>query len=44
MVGKEKIAVLTNEENFEEAKNAGAEIVGNDDLIENIGNIEFDTT
>ena len=39
-----KIAVLTNEENFEEAKNAGANIVGNDDLIQNIiqGNINFD--
>lgn len=44
-VGKELIiAVLTNEENFEEAKNAGANIVGSDDLIENItqGNINFD--
>jgi large subunit ribosomal protein L1 len=44
-VGKELlIAVLTNDENFEEAKNAGAQIVGNDDLIGNItkGNIEFD--
>jgi large subunit ribosomal protein L1 len=44
-VGKElTIAVLTNDENFEEAKTAGAQIVGNDDLIENItkGNIEFD--
>jgi large subunit ribosomal protein L1 len=44
-IGKEvKIAVLTNEENFEEAKNAGANIVGNDDLIQNIiqGNINFD--
>jgi large subunit ribosomal protein L1 len=44
-VGKElTIAVLTNDENLEEAKNAGAQIVGNDDLIENItkGNIEFD--
>jgi len=44
-VGKElTIAVLTNDENFEEAKNAGAQIVGNNDLIENItkGNIEFD--
>jgi large subunit ribosomal protein L1 len=44
-IGKElTIAVLTNDENFEEARNAGAQIVGNDDLIENItkGNIEFD--
>jgi large subunit ribosomal protein L1 len=44
-VGKElTIAVLTNDENFEEARNAGAQIVANDDLIENItkGNIEFD--
>jgi large subunit ribosomal protein L1 len=44
-VGKELIiAVLTNDENFEEAKNAGANIVGNDELIENItkGNIDFD--
>lgn len=44
-VGKQlTIAVLTNEENFEEAKNAGAEIVGSDDLIEMItsGNIAFD--
>jgi len=44
-IGKQlTIAVLTNDENFEEAKNAGAEIVGNDDLIENItqGNINFD--
>ena len=38
------IAVLTDEENFEEAKSAGAEIVGNDDLIEQInqGIIDFD--
>ena len=38
------IAVLTNEENFEEAKAAGAFIVGSDELIENItkGNIDFD--
>jgi large subunit ribosomal protein L1 len=38
------IAVLTDEENFAEAKSAGADIVGNDDLIEQInqGNIEFD--
>ena len=44
-VGKQvKIAVLTNDENFDEATNAGADIVGNDELIENItqGNIEFD--
>ena len=44
-VGKQiKIAVLTNEENFEEAKIAGADIIGNDELIENItkGNIQFD--
>jgi large subunit ribosomal protein L1 len=43
-VGKEtNIAVLTNEENFEEAKLAGANIVGNDDLIEQItqGDINF---
>ena len=44
-VGKQtRIAVLTNEENFEEAKSAGADIVGNDDLIEQItqGNLDFD--
>ena len=44
-VGKQtQIAVLTNEENFEEAKSAGADIVGNDDLIEQInqGNLNFD--
>ena len=44
-VGKKlTIAVLTNDENFDEANNAGADIVGNDELIENImkGNIEFD--
>jgi large subunit ribosomal protein L1 len=43
--GKEvKIAVLTNEENFEESKNANADRVGNDDLIEQIqqGNLDFD--
>jgi large subunit ribosomal protein L1 len=41
---KVTIAVLTNDENFEEAKNAGADIIGNDDLIENLsqGNINFD--
>jgi len=44
-VGKQVIiAVLTNEENFEEARSASADIVGNDDLIEEInqGNIKFD--
>lgn len=44
-VGKElTIAVLTNDENFEEAKNAGADIIGNDELISDItqGNINFD--
>ena len=44
-VGKQvKIAVLTNEGNFEEATKAGADIVGNDELIESItkGNIDFD--
>jgi large subunit ribosomal protein L1 len=44
-VGKQvTLAVLIDEENFAEAKSAGADIVGNDDLIENInqGNIEFD--
>ena len=44
-IGKQvKIAVLTNEENFEEAKAAKAEIVGNEDLIEQItqGNLNFD--
>ena len=44
-VGKQiKIAVLTNDENFDEATNAGADIVGNQELIDNItqGNIDFD--
>ena len=44
-VGKQTIiAVLTNEENFNEAKSAGADLVGSDDLIEQItqGNINFD--
>ena len=44
-VGKQLIiAVLTNEENFDEAKTAGANIVGNEELIDNIvkGKIEFD--
>jgi len=39
-----KIAVLTNETNFEEAKVNGADIVGNSELVEFIsqGNIDFD--
>jgi len=44
-IGKQvRIAVLTNEENFEEAKAAEADIIGNDDLIEEItqGNLNFD--
>ena len=44
-IGKQiSIAVLTNEENFEQAKSAGATIVGNDDLIGKInkGDIDFD--
>lgn len=44
-IGKQvKIAVLTNEENFEEAKQAGGDIIGNEELIENItkGIINFD--
>ena len=44
-VGKQIIiAVLTNDENFSEAQAAGADIFGNDDLIEKIsqGEIEFD--
>jgi len=44
-IGKQvKIAVLTNDENFAEAESAGADIIGNDSLIESItqGNIEFD--
>ena len=44
-VGKQiRIAVLTNDENFSEAESAGADIVGNDSLIEQItkGNIQFD--
>ena len=38
------IAVLTNENNISEAQTAGADIVGNDELIEQIsqGNIDFD--
>jgi large subunit ribosomal protein L1 len=44
-VGKQlTIAVLTNEENFEEARAAGADLIGNEELVDNIikGNIEFD--
>ena len=44
-IGKQvRIAVLTNEENFDEANSAGADIVGNDELIENItkGNLDFE--
>ena len=44
-IGKQiKIAVLTNAENFAEAKHAGADIIGNDELIDNItkGNLNFD--
>jgi large subunit ribosomal protein L1 len=44
-VGKQvRIAVLTDEANFVQAESAGADIVGNDSLIEKItqGNIEFD--
>jgi large subunit ribosomal protein L1 len=44
-VGKQTtIAVLTNDENFQEAKSSGADIIGNDELIEEItkGNINFD--
>ena len=44
-IGKQtRIAVLTNEENFEEAKLAGADIIGNDDLIAEItkGTLNFD--
>ena len=44
-IGKQlKIAVLTNDENFDEATNAGADIVGNNELIEDItkGTINFD--
>lgn len=38
------IAILTNEENFDEARLAKADIIGNDDLIEQItqGNLNFD--
>jgi large subunit ribosomal protein L1 len=44
-IGKQiRIAVLTNEENFEEVKATNVEVVGNDDLIEQInqGNLNFD--
>jgi large subunit ribosomal protein L1 len=44
-VGKQvRIAVLADEDNFVEAESAGADIVGNDDLIEKINqsNIDFD--
>nr|QXM17666.1 ribosomal protein L1 [Chaetoceros pseudocurvisetus] len=44
-VGKSiRIAVLTNDSNINEAQTAGADIVGNDELIEQIsqGNIDFD--
>lgn len=44
-IGKEiKIAVLTNQENFSEAKTSGADIIGDSDLIESIakGDIQFD--
>ena len=44
-IGKQvKIAVLTDEENFSEAKIAGADIIGNDNLIDDItqGNLNFD--
>jgi large subunit ribosomal protein L1 len=44
-IGKQvRIAVLTNEENFEAAKSAKADLVGNDELIEKItqGDLNFD--
>ena len=44
-IGKQvRLAVLTNEENFNEAKSAGADIIGNEDLIQEItqGNLNFD--
>ena len=44
-IGKQiRIAVLTNEDNVKEAQSAGADMVGNDDLIERItqGEIDFD--
>jgi len=44
-IGKEtRIAVLTNDENFTDAQEGGADIFGNDDLIDQIsqGNLNFD--
>ena len=44
-VGKTtRIAVLTNDSNIEEAKAAGADLTGSDDLVEQIsaGNLDFD--
>ncbi len=44
-IGKSiKVAVLTNEANFKEVTEAGADITGNEELIEEIskGNIDFD--
>jgi len=44
-IGKQvRIAVLTNQENFEEAKAANADVIGDDELIEQItqGNLNFD--
>ena len=42
-VGKQvRIAVLADEENFAEAESAGADIVGNDDLIEKINQSDID--
>ena len=44
-VGKTvRIAVLTSETNFDEAKTNGADVVGNEDLIQDIsqGNLDFD--
>ena len=39
-----RIAVLTSETNFDEAKTNGADVVGNEDLIQDIsqGNLDFD--